>query len=118
MVFTPEAIAVPLAAESVTRAFEECVLDRPITSNDSRLVLLPLAYIPAVICARPVPSPIIKIILVGSSWALINTEKREKASDIKEYFIRLLILIKLHIIMFRIVFLKSKLFFLLPLDGF
>ena len=88
MVFTPEAIAVPLAAESVTRAFEECVFAKPITSNDSRLVLLPLAYIPAVICARPVPSPIIKIILVGSSWALINPEKRKNASDMMEYCIR------------------------------
>ena len=67
-VFTPQAMAVPLAAESVTKALDECVLESPITGNASKWVLFPLAYIPAVICDKPVPSPIIRIILVGPSW--------------------------------------------------
>ena len=56
-------MAVPLAAESVTRLLAEWVLDNPMTSKSSKAVLFPLAYIPAVIWESPVPSPIIKIML-------------------------------------------------------
>ena len=81
-------MAVPEAAESVTSEFEECVLDKPILVKPSKEVLLPLKYIPAVICVNPIPSPIIKMILVEFSCALpkkspANTRTKNKYNRIK-----------------------------------